>query len=226
MSEITRKRTDTETEFSKQFMGNIETKRQVRMNILVIGVSGSGKTGMMNTLLTNDVLSNPYDCRMQANAITNTCVVTTPFELEFPDRGNFNIQFIDTVGMGDAQNTVDVIMNQIMDLVTDRMNILNKILICVKMDRWRMRQSADFKTMCDFVFNVLKMPKESVYLIITFADFYTDKVIEDNRKVITEDIEGLREIPKSNIITISTPNLLEIEKPYWTMFAKKSGKQR
>ena len=89
----------------------------------------------------------------------------------------YTLTLVDTVGLGDDQIDIQVILKQIVDNIPLCLAKIHRVVFCFKMDRLRAKMSEELSIMYKF-FKMVGAKAENFVLCLTFCDILNDKTIQ------------------------------------------------
>ena len=193
--------------------------------ILIVGLTGSGKSSIIKAICTHDDEGEEVQAKMSVRSITKNLhkysnnLIPNPTD---PD-DKYAVTLIDTVGLGDNQVDVQVILKQIVDNIPISLSKIHRVVFCFKMDRLRAKMSEELSIMYKF-FKMVGAKPENFVICLTFCDILNDKTIQEfwNDLKDYEDLEMVKEI--KSVTFTSFPDLRECDndKTFKTISGEKS----
>jgi len=177
------------------------------MNILIVGLTGSGKSSIIESLCGSDEVKIAKMCPVPVTKNLNMYL-----DNKVQKNGKeYVINLFDTVGLGDGVTDVPTILKQIMEIMPKELSWISKIVFCFKMDRLRAKMSEELSILYNF-FKMVGAKEENFVMCLTFTDILSDDTIG---KFWTE-LEKVEELPMvreiKNVTYTSFPNIAECEK--------------
>jgi GTP-binding protein EngB required for normal cell division len=191
---------------------DIDTEKIKSRVILIVGLTGSGKSSIIKAICSHDENGQPVQVKMSVRSVTkNLQEYSNNLVINPKDRDDkYAVTLIDTVGLGDTHVDVQTILKQIVENMPICLSTIHRIVFCFKMDRLRAKMSEELSIMYKF-FKLVGAQPENFVLCLTFCDILNDKTIgafwEDLKKY--EDLEMVKEI--ENVTYTSFPNLDECD---------------
>jgi GTP-binding protein EngB required for normal cell division len=150
-------------------------KKVVTKNILIVGLTGSGKSSIIDALC-NPGVENVV--KMSPKSVTKNLAMYLDNKIIDPtdDTKEYIINLFDTVGLGDGTVDVPIILRQIIEVMPKELSKIHKIVFCFKMDRLRAFMSQELTMMYNF-FKLVGAKPENFVMCLTFCDILNDKTI-------------------------------------------------
>src|SRR2546430_5778685 len=173
-------------------------------NVLIIGITGSGKSALANAL-TN---TNQFEEESFGTSVTKSFQKSdNPFELN-----GINYYVIDNIGFGDTSNISesDILYNIGRGIYLAKEGI-NQVLFVFK-DKFSPEQINNFNSFKKFV-SESKITRFTTLIRTNFEDFRNSQACEQDRKILLSENNNLREIINScnSIIHIENPPIPVID---------------
>jgi energy-coupling factor transporter ATP-binding protein EcfA2 len=158
---------DDEGKLLENFDIRVNREKLNVKTVLLLGLTGSGKSRFINLLMGKNDPSS-----MSSRPVTTAVRCYGGVRIN-----NMSLNVIDTIGLGDPSQDVDVITAQIKRTLFLNCPNISKVLIFIKMDRLRAKISEDLnQVLSDFV--DCGMTRDHVHLIITFKDWFNNETCE------------------------------------------------
>jgi GTP-binding protein EngB required for normal cell division len=186
-------------------------KNLTERNIIFLGMTGVGKSAIINSLKPNDV--KEMDSKVSIKPVTIKCKRLNRFQMifkEFDDLLPYDITLVDTIGLGDVENKTDDVIDQIKYFVMNEFKVVDLVCICVSVNMRKDRMQ-DIGILCDFLKTAMEVTNQNTCFIITHTDFYSKQFIDnfkENELLLVPSVLDL--INNTNIICGCTINPNEV----------------
>lgn len=191
---------------------DVQTEKIKDRVILVVGLTGSGKSSIIKAICSHDDDGQPVKTKMSVRSVTqNLHEYSNNLIMNPKDRNDkYAVTLIDTVGLGDNHVDVQTVLKQIVENMPKSLSKIHRVVFCFKMDRLRAKMSEELSIMYKF-FKMVGAKPENFVLCLTFCDILNDKTIGDfwEELKICEDLEMVKEIDA--VTFTSFPNLDECD---------------
>ena len=201
-----------ELDFRDYDDGDLQVEQIKDRIVLIVGLTGSGKSSIIKAICSHDDDGAAVQTKMSVNSITKNLhkysnnLIPNPTDPE----DKYAVTLIDTVGLGDNQVDVQVILKQIVDHIPISLSKVHRVVFCFKMDRLRAKMSEELSIMYKF-FKMVGAKVENFLICLTFCDILNDQTIQafwDELKK-NEDLEMVKEI--KSVTFTSFPDLNECD---------------
>ncbi|CAF0932739.1 unnamed protein product [Didymodactylos carnosus] len=191
---------------------DVETKTIKSLNILVAGLTGSGKSSIIKSLCSStDETDNMT--KMSIRSVTKNITMYSNKKIVNPNdpEDEYMVNLFDTVGLGDNNIDVPTILKQIIEWMPKDLSKIDKIVFCFKMDRLRAKMSEELSILYNF-FKMVGANPENFIVCLTFCDILSDDTILNfwNELKALEDLPMVKEV--ETVTYTSFPNIAECDK--------------
>lgn len=208
---LTEEESDSEEE-KKESLLEISPADNKTRNILIVGLTGSGKSALANTL------SRTEDFKSGSQSISLTKNFQHSEIFEWENNGIiYKFSVVDNIGFGDTEGKdfLKVILYRIGEgIVKIQERGINQILFLFK-DRFSPTVIKAFETFKDFI-NESQVTEFTTLIRTNFINFDDDERCENDKKTLLEENSKIKDIIEScnSIIHIDNSPLIEIKKTY------------
>jgi GTPase Era involved in 16S rRNA processing len=184
-------------------------------SFIVLGVTGSGKTTMINYITAKDQRDIEGD-DMGVSVMSKTTKIAIK-ESEFTTKGQkYNLRFIDTIGFDAVDMDPRVLIQDLMkEVIIHNVQSMNGVILLIKMERNRYHIMQQIDKVLLF-FNKFKALKEHVLVVITHSAMYTQDLQEDYSMQIYEAFQ--KYCNPENICHINLAKTVEMKEPFKSIF--------
>lgn len=173
-------------------------------NILIIGMTGSGKSSLSNTL-TN---TNDFESCDQTTSVTKLFKQSEPFNWEF-NNNHYKFKVIDNIGFGDTkgEDFTEQILYRIGEGIEVIKGEVNQILFLVR-GRFDPLQIKMFNLFNRFI-NESEITKFTTIVITGFENFRNTKKVEEDKEKLLKESKEIKDLIETcnNILYINNPKV-------------------
>jgi hypothetical protein len=163
------------------------TTRVVVKSVLVIGLTGSGKTALLNSVVNNENKIDDDRVRLAPRAVTQHIVKYQSVALEREGQ-QYTFNLYDTRGVGDPEMPVARIQEEWTIFVTKELAQLYKIVFVFKPDRIRSQYSNEILKTFQY-FKDAGAVSDNFIIVLSHFEFYKPEVIQSFYNELLNDAE-------------------------------------
>lgn len=154
-------------------------------NVLVLGLSGAGKTGLLSNIRDETISACTFDSKLSPEHVTKRSSISEPFRMRNKKhKMDINVTMADTIGIDDNVNGFDKVKQDIMYIVEVGSKRLNSVIVLISYSKWRSKMDDALLSLLNFIEKSLRIDKSHVLICISFSDM----ISKESRRRFAESI--------------------------------------
>lgn len=154
-------------------------------NILLVGLTGSGKTSLVSGLANNDGKVDNQDVRSGPRAVTKNIHKYASLQVTH-DSTDYVLNFYDTRGIADPDKNIDQIKQEWEEFVTTELAQLDVVVLVFRPDRLRRGIPDEIHSIFQF-FKHAGATSDNFVVVLSHCEWRNDETIDDYWEQISTD---------------------------------------